>query len=124
MRRIRTAYLFFFLFLGLFSFVIGLLYQVYLFSLGAIFSVWILSMIYAIADLNKRYVFALFNVTFFTFLLSRLFISPIFGELQSEAVGGRTDSNDRLRLLSRWLMPDRPIESEYAGDYSRTTCTP
>lgn len=41
-------------------------------------------MIYAIADLNKRYVFALFNVTFFTFLLSRLFISPIFGELQSE----------------------------------------
>lgn len=84
MRRIRTAYLFFFLFLGLFSFVIGLLYQVYLFSLGAIFSVWILSMIYAIADLNKRYVFALFNVTFFTFLLSRLFISPIFGELQSE----------------------------------------
>lgn len=56
----------------------------YLFSLGAIFSVWILSMIYAIADLNKRYVFALFNVTFFTFLLSRLFISPIFGELQSE----------------------------------------
>ena len=84
MRRIRTAYLFFFLFLGLFSFVIGLLYQVYLFSLGAIFSVWILSMIHAIADLNKRYVFALFNVTFFTFLLSRLFISPIFGELQSE----------------------------------------
>lgn len=47
--------------------------------LGIVFILWLFNIIYSLIAVNKRQTFLFFNITFFVFLLGRLFVNVIFG---------------------------------------------